>query len=359
MKVQVVLGLGYGDEGKGLTTSYLASKAKNPLVVRFNGGHQAGHTVVKDGVRHVFASYGSGTLHGADTFITDDCVIHPSHICNEYAVLRPKYTGDIKLNVAAHAMVCTPWDIKLNQYNEKREKNGSVGVGFGHTIQREENHYHLLVQDLLFPKVFEAKLEAIKKRYGEYYGVKVFKKDEKLFRDHCRQVLSLINVGLDNMDFTQYDTVIFEGAQGILLDQTFGFFPHVTRSNTTSKNTRWLREALTQIPEIYYVTRSYATRHGNGPFEEAPLELKNNEDETNVEDRWQGKLRVGHLDPELIRYALVCDKPYAGVTSMMNLVITCMDQHTIDVNDLVSNIGFRFDEVFVSTGPEAKDVKKL
>jgi len=83
-KACIVVGLGYGDEGKGLTTDFLCGQSKFPLVIRFNGGHQAGHTVVtKDGVRHVFSSFGAGTLRNAPTYWSRYCTFSPAYLLYE------------------------------------------------------------------------------------------------------------------------------------------------------------------------------------------------------------------------------------------------------------------------------------
>ena len=88
MMKKAVIGLGCGDCGKGITTDYLCSQAKNPLVVRFSGGQQAGHTVVYNGMRHTFSNFGSGTLRGAPTFWSKYCTMDPIGIKNEHSVLH-------------------------------------------------------------------------------------------------------------------------------------------------------------------------------------------------------------------------------------------------------------------------------
>jgi adenylosuccinate synthase len=125
----------------------------------------------------------------------------------------------------------------------------------------------------------------------------------------------------------RYEHIIFEGAQGVMLDMDFGFFPNVTRSNTTSKNAMDIiqREHL-PLPDIYYVMRAYLTRHGNGymPNETAELCF---EDKTNTSHPWQGKFRQGYHDTELLQHALHVDSVYTGnEVSRKKLVITCVDQ---------------------------------
>ena len=129
----IVLGSAFGDEGKGLTTSFLCSITKNPLVVRFNGGHQAGHTVIHNGIRHVFSNFGSGTLDNTPTYWSEYCTVDPTGVIREGDSLNEK---GIAPNIAfnGNAMVTTPFDIYSNQKRERDVNHGSVGVGFGTTI---------------------------------------------------------------------------------------------------------------------------------------------------------------------------------------------------------------------------------
>jgi adenylosuccinate synthase len=151
--------------------------------------------------------------------------------------------------------------------------------------------------------------------------------------------------------------VIFEGAQGILLDQDFGFFPNVTPSNTTSKNVIEIIGEDDDHLDIYYVTRSYQTRHGNGFMSnETPLLLKNNEKETNRSHEFQGNFRIGKLDIDLLNYSLECDS-YFSKHANRHLVITCIDQYPIDIDDLISKLNVDFKSVLFSIGDSFTDIR--
>lgn len=314
MKASIVVGLGFGDEGKGVVTASLVSKAFNPLVIRFNGGHQAGHTVVKDGFRHVFSSFGSGTLHGAPTYWSEFCTVYPTALVNEFHDLE---RFDPLLYIDPLCPITTPYDVWSNQ---KNAHHGSVGVGFGETIRRQENYFTLYAKDLKHYSVLKLKLEQIKYYYKSTQHVDEFMED-------IQQMLSLKSIQIKRQ-VTAYPfyhgDLIFEGAQGILLDQRFGFFPHVTRSNTTSQN------ALTMLPKIptkvYMVTRAYQTRHGNGPMtnENKSLTLINNNEETNVSHPFQGNFRTAPLDADLLRYAIECEESIEQFDK--TIVMTCCDQ---------------------------------
>ena len=90
MKSHIVMGLGYGDEGKGITTDYLASTLKNPIVVRYSGGQQAGHTVIVDGIKHIHSNFCSGSLRDVPSYFSEHTTFYPVTIARELAVLKPK-----------------------------------------------------------------------------------------------------------------------------------------------------------------------------------------------------------------------------------------------------------------------------
>lgn len=338
----IVCGLNYGDEGKGLTTSYLCAITKNPIVVRFNGGHQAGHTVVNGTMRHVFSSFGSGTLQGVPTYWSKYCTFYPTAFENERLLLNEPI-----FYINPLCQVVTPYDVEANIKSSNYIKNGTVGVGFGTTIQRSADHYNLYVQDLFCEEVFHAKLANIK----EYYHSSI--SNITSYLKTVKRILSKIIVVED--EIISKFTPIFEGAQGILLDQDFGFFPNVTRSNTTSKNALLISEST----NIYYVTRSYLTRHGHGFMGSiSPITIINNELETNVSDGYQGLFRTSKLNIELINYAIKCDN-YFSKHLIKNLIITCNDQVSINITKLLDNIDYTFNHVYLSYGNSLEYIIKL
>jgi adenylosuccinate synthase len=337
----IVVGLGYGDEGKGLSTSFLCSRTKTPLVVRFNGGHQAGHTVVYNGKRHVFSGFGSGSLQGVPTYWSSFCTFYPCSFLREYKLLDNPI-----IYVNPLCPVTTPFDIDYNRNTEKKNKHGSVGMGFGATIQRQNDYYKLFVQDLFYEKILINKLKSI----SNYY--KSINVDEQIeyFLKSVREVINIIKLSDDSI-LKKY-TPIFEGAQGILLDMDFGFFPNVTRSNTTTKNALKIYNS----DEVYYITRSYLTRHGNGFLpNEKKLNIINNENETNKSHEYQGEFRVAELDIDLLNYALQCDNNYSN-NLKKNLIITCMDQYQIDIELLLSKLNTKFVNIYTSYGDSLTDI---
>ena len=326
----IVIGTQFGDEGKGATVNYLCSKVDKPLVVRFSGGHQVGHTVHYDGKRHVFSNFGAGTLRGVPTYWSEYCTVNPLGVMKESRVL-----GDMNVKPEIYfnpnALVTTPLDIIKNRTTQFNLEHGSVGVGFGTTIQRNEDNYRLYVRDLKYPKIRDAKINSIMKHY---YIVDDNDKLQKLlqeFREACDFLV-------ENYKIIQYPEslllsydLIFEGSQGILLDMEYGFYPNVTRSYTTSRNALEILEKHNirkSAVDTYYITRAYQTRHGNGFMTNEDMDLsyiKENPFETNKTNAFQGHLRKGVVDVDLINYALECEY-YHNTMPNKHLVITCLDQ---------------------------------
>jgi adenylosuccinate synthase len=335
--ISVVVGALYGDEGKGSFVNYLCSQSKKPLVIRFSGGHQVGHTVVVGDKRHVFSNFGSGTLVGAPTYWSEYCTLNPVGVKKEGDALRTMGVNP-ELIINANAMITTPFDILQNHRLEEKNNHGSVGVGFGTTIQRNEDHFHLYARDLLYPKIRDEKLRLI---INTYYKLNFNPNVEhqhaatrKLYNEFisaCDDLVKRYEIADSLVNFQDMKW-IFEGSQGIMLDKDYGFFPHVTRSNTTSKNAiEMIRKIGIPIENntinTYYITRAYQTRHGNGYMTNEGLDtsyIKENPNETNVEG-FQGKFRKSVLDLDMLEYAIDCDE-FHNPMSRKSIVITCLDQ---------------------------------
>lgn len=162
----IVVGLGYGDEGKGLTTDYLCLNNSKPIVIRFNGGHQAGHCVVtKDGKKHIFSNLGSGTLRNVPTYWSSYCTFAPVFFTQEFDILDI----NCKIYIDKYCPITTHYDILYNRSKEitlGNNRNGSCGVGFGATMDREMQSVSLLFHDLFDSEEnLQAKLQEIKKFY--------------------------------------------------------------------------------------------------------------------------------------------------------------------------------------------------
>ena len=336
MITHCIIGLGYGDEGKGATTDALVRESRRPLVVRFSGGHQAGHTVVgEDGRPHVFSNFGAGTLAGAATFWSRYCTFHPVGYANERLALADRGLDPL-LIADGRCPVTTPYDLLYNRNRETKLRHGSCGLGFGATVARHEGPHKLHVLDLLDDFVLRQKLRSVALYYeklGAAFDAPVLERalaDFHAANEAVRRSLRVTDARSFLWDLP-YDTLIFEGSQGVLLDQEFGYFPHVTRAHTTSRNAFALCQAHgLPEPQVHYVTRCYQTRHGNGPLTNENLpgpDLRATPEETNVYNPWQGTQRRTLLDVDQLRYALACDAHYAG-TARREVVVTCLDQLT-------------------------------
>lgn len=338
----IVVGLGFGDEGKGVTTDYLCTTMKTPLVIRFSGGHQAGHTVtLQDGKSHVFSSFGSGTLRGIPTYWSQYCTLYPIGFLTEYETLLSLNTKP-KIYVDALAMVTTPYDVAYNRATELANQHGSCGIGFSATVERSTlTPNRLYVEDLQYEHVLRFKLAAVKayydKKVAQLQNTKITEAYNYIIENNfsleyfittAKDIVEIIDIVHEYDILQRFDNIIFEGSQGILLDQDHGFFPHVTRAYTTTRNAmEMIIKNKLPLPTIYYITRAYQTRHGNGPMtnETMSLSLQNTEKETNQKNEWQGTFRKSPLDVDLLNYALSVDANYA-LQSKKCLVITCLDQ---------------------------------
>jgi adenylosuccinate synthase len=313
-----VIGLGFGDEGKGVTVNSLTSFLFNPLVVRYSGGQQAGHTVtLPNGTQHVFSNFGSGSFNGAPTYWSKYCTFDPVGVVNELNILIDKGVRPV-LFVDKRSPVTTPYDKSKNQNCSDTKGHGTCGVGVGATFQREEDMYSLTAGDLVYPSVLKTKLQLIADNY--YNGIPQDRQDSFIEAVNIINHYSDIRFVDDMPDY--FDNIVFESSQGLLLDQNIGFFPHVTRSNVGSKNIL----EMGFEPKLYLVTRAFQTRHGNGPMTNTNIKhyIKDNPYETNVSNKYQGEFKRSLLDLDLLKYGIEKDE-FIRNSKNRELIITCMD----------------------------------
>lgn len=333
MKATIVLGLGFGDEGKGVTTNSLitSTDANDTIVVRFSGGQQAGHTVIENGIKHVHSSYGSGTLQSIPTYISEHCTLNPESMYKEHTELVKKKVKVPLIKIHPLAKLTTPFDVDANRSDLKNIGDGSCGMGVGKTMKRNEGPYKLYAIDMLSPKVLREKLDNIAKYYADLNSTPVlWSAVDEAVDKYIKAINDLPFVIGDYRSLGLYRHIIFEGSQGILLDMDHGFFPNVTYANTTSKNALDICQKIgiqEESIEIYYVTRTYQTRHGNGWMsDQRDLDLINNEEEINVTNEYQGEFKTGNLDYDLIDYAIKVDSIYSNNIVDKHIMVTCMDQ---------------------------------
>ncbi|GIE88749.1 adenylosuccinate synthetase [Actinoplanes regularis] len=289
-----VVDLGYGDAGKGTVVDAICGTRPVRAVLRFNGGAQAAHNVVADdGRHHTFSQFGSGTLHGVPTHLTRFMVVDPLALSAEAAALGHPFE---LLTIDGDALLATPWHRAANRRKERANRHGSCGMGVGETMAYAlKNADAPRVADVLSPARLRRRLEKVQETYGFIDApvddvVDAFVAFGRAVRiTHESFTMKLLAEG----------PCVFEGAQGVLLDEWRGWHPHTTWSTTTFDNVAELCPSFRRLG----VVRSYTTRHGAGPFvtEDPALDLP---EAHNGHDEWQGAFRTGHLDAVAHRYAV-------------------------------------------------------
>lgn len=335
MTNKAVIGLGFGDEGKGVVTEYLCSQdPENTIVVRFSGGHNAGHKVIKDGKEHIFSSFGSGTLSGCPTYWSEYCTFDPVSFWNEYCVLK-ELGIDPKFYIHPDCPVVTPYDVMANRISGSREtQHGTTGTGLYRTKKRHADGIQLTARDVI--PLDNERVAGKMDKITEYYGDSLSDIDDYEYLMQFRESLYRITVGMwyakgyARISVTDripsFSHRVFEGSQGLMLDEHIGHMPHCTPSDITPRNAIKLAGKL---DEVFLVTRAYQTRHGNGPMTNAeyPVRPTNNEKETNVCNEWQGEFKTTMLDMEQLIHAKTrgIDEVISQDTKV-SLVVTCVDQ---------------------------------
>ena len=321
--VKIVIGSNFGDEGKGLMADYFCAEAskrnESCIVALCNGGAQRGHTVVTpDGIRHVFHHFGSGTFARAATYFGEEYILNPLAFRKEYEELKALGYSP---RVYSHwnCRWSTPYDMITNQILEdSRGKNryGSCGMGIWETVLRYRNTINPSFQQ--FYNMTKDEQVALLKRIRDEYTSKRLLKASPEVLQQWKDILesdNLIYNFIDDVQFLhshvifdysrvlqQYDNVVFENGQGLLLDQRHvQYYDNTTPSNTGIANPHIIIEKY--LPnadvEVCYVTRTYMTKHGAGDFECECDKSEINahiEDKTNITNPYQGTIRYGRLD---------------------------------------------------------------
>lgn len=345
----IVADLGFGDAGKGTIIDFLARKSTTPTVVRFNGGAQAAHNVITpDGRHHTFSQFGSGTLvPGVRTHISRFALLDPIALVEEMQRLQRLDQFDLftRLSVDRDALVVTPFHKAANRIRERlrgRDNHGTCGMGIGETmadsISADDSVYARDLQDeqtlaQQFIRIQERKRAELLKFAASVQEVDLFEEWKTLEDTTFAKViaenvarfarrLQIVN-GSVLLSRAEKGDLLFEGAQGTLLDEWYGFHPHTTWSTTTFANAETLISEIGFEGEVTKlgVLRAYYTRHGAGPFPTYDSNLTQHfPDLHNGSEGWQGEFRVGWFDFVMARYALsVC----GGVDA---LAITHLDR---------------------------------
>ena len=332
MKSVVVVGAQWGDEGKGKVVDYLASSFD--YIARCSGGHNAGHTVIFDGRRFVLQLIPCGILRpGRQAVIGTGVVVDPAALVGEIDALG-KAGIDVggRLHISNRAHLIFPYHRELDKAAEAARganKIGTTSRGIGPAYEDKMARRGLRVGDLLEPdsfrekarRVLEEKLAIARGTYGVSLDLsgaieETLALGERI-RGYIRDTAALINGALD-----AGKSVLFEGAQGTMLDIDHGTYPYVTSSNATSGGAATgLGVPPTKIKAVLNVSKAYTTRVGSGPFptEMPDLEAKEVRDRGREYGAVTGRpRRCGWLDLMVLRYAKM-------INGMDSLVITKLD----------------------------------
>ncbi|MDQ7794589.1 MAG: adenylosuccinate synthase [bacterium] len=331
MSTLVLVGTQWGDEGKGKTTDYLAARAD--MVVRYQGGNNAGHTVVVGDREFRMRLVPSGVFHGKDCVIGNGVVLDPSVLVQELDYLAGHGVAVDRIWVSGGAHVILPYHIRLDQLEEERRgpyRLGTTGRGIGPAYADKAARIGIRFSELLNPTVFPAKLrinlEEKNHLLQAVYGASGFDEQEVLdqylaYADRLRPLAAdtslLINRAID-----RGDKVLFEGAQGTLLDLDHGTYPYVTSSHPVAGGACiGAGVGPTRINRVLGVVKAYTSRVGDGPF---PTELPGPEGDW-IRERGQeyGTItrrprRCGWLDTVIVRYA-------ARLSGVTDLAVTRLD----------------------------------
>lgn len=316
MPAVIVLGAQWGDEGKGKATDQLGQNTD--YVVKFNGGNNAGHTVVIDGEKYALHLLPAGILSkGVTPIIGNGVVVDIDVLFQELAEMESRGVDCSRLKISSNAHIIPSYNRLMDQANERaRGKNqiGTTGRGIGPTYADKMNRVGIRIQDLFDPKTLSEKIEAALAPKNEVFaavGMETLDPDtvtEELlaYADRIRPMVCDASLEV-NEALDRGDTVLFEGGQATMLDIDHGTYPFVTSSNPTAGGAlTGTGVGPTRIDRVVGVAKAYTTRVGEGPF---PTEL---DDEVGEVLRHKGgefgvttgrARRTGWFDAVVMRYA--------------------------------------------------------
>lgn len=276
MKNTVVIGAQWGDEGKAKITDLLAEKAD--IIIRYQGGCNAGHTVVTNGETYKFHLIPSGILYGDKIcFIGAGTVIHPESFEKEISELKSQGVNLKGLKISPLASITLPYHIEMDGWSENNSGKGKIGTtkrGIGPTYTDKAARCVLKIQDLYSFEALNEKLDIIlplkNKILEKVYGIEPYTKEciislcekyAELFKPYvCFEWQDMLRRNRDN-------AVLFEGAQGVMLDIDYGTYPFVTSSNPIGGGAAvGSGYGPCMIQEVVGVSKAYVTRVGEGPF---------------------------------------------------------------------------------------------
>ena len=331
MPSTVLVGAQWGDEGKGKITDLISSDYD--YVVRYQGGNNAGHTVIHGGKKLALHLMPSGIMYeSCIPVIGNGVVVDPSVLVDEMAKLESQGFSCERLVISCDAHVIMPYHRDLDGANEKRLGNNKIGTtkrGIGPAYQDKAARIGIRIQDLLDEKIFREKLEtalAIKNPELQFYGLEPYTVEQicedylayaDIIRPHMAETAQILNQAL-----REGKNILFEGAQATLLDIDHGTYPFVTSSSCCAGGAcTGTGVGPKAIDKIIGISKAYITRVGSGPF---PTELFDEDGETLSEIGHEygvttgRKRRCGWFDAVIARYATDCN-------SLTDMALTKLD----------------------------------
>jgi adenylosuccinate synthase len=329
----VIVGTQWGDEGKGKFTDLVAREMD--LVVRYQGGHNAGHTLVVGGESFALQLVPSGILYDdITTVIGNGVVVDPRVLIAEMDMLEARGVDTSRLRISGNAHLILPYHQELDKVSERwlgKAKIGTTKRGIGPAYADKASRVGIRVQDLLDPSIFRQKLEAALREknavLAKVYNQLPLDADEICaeYLDVCApRIAPLITdaVGLVHDALEAGRNVLLEGAQATFLDLDHGTYPYVTSSNPVAGGAcTGAGVGPTQIDRVIGITKAYVTRVGSGPF---PTELDDEVGEMLVDRGHEfgtntgRRRRTGWLDAVMLRQA-------ARVNGLSELAVTKLD----------------------------------
>ncbi len=336
MSTLIVVGSQWGDEGKGKITDLLSEEAD--IIVRYQGGCNAGHTVVKGDEQYIFHLIPSGILHeGVKCLIGNGVVVDPQSLLQEIESLKKKnieINGNLLIDFKAHVVL--PYHKTLDEMKETKRGKDKIGTtkrGIGPAYVDKIARTGIRMIDLIDEKSLSKKLENTLNEkntiFEKLYGVKISNQEKKDIIKKYREYGQLlkkyvIDISLYlNQAINEDKKILFEGAQGTLLDIDHGTFPYVTSSNPIAGGACiGTGVGPTKIDRVTGITKAYTTRVGRGPF---PTEIQGEEIEEYIRQKGEefgattGRpRRCGWFDAILVNYAV-------RINGMDSMVITKID----------------------------------
>ncbi|MBM7557604.1 adenylosuccinate synthase [Halanaerobacter jeridensis] len=362
MSTTVVVGTQWGDEGKGKITDMLCQEAD--VVGRYQGGNNAGHTVVVEDEEYKLHLIPSGILY-EDTkcVIGNGVVIDPKVLIEELDNLAERGIEANNLYLSSKAHIIMPYHRMLDNAEETRKGNdkiGTTGKGIGPVYRDKIGRFGIRLEDLLDEEVFKAKVKEMVELKNlileKVYGMDPLDADEIIeeYLDYAEQLESYVvdSSLLLNQEIDDGHDVLFEGAQGTLLDIDHGTYPFVTSSNPTSGGVcSGSGVGPTKIDNVLGVVKAYTTRVGEGPF---PAEL---EDETGEHLRDKGHefgtttgrpRRCGWFDAVIVKYA-------ARVNGLTGLALTKLDVLD-ELEEIKICTGYRYEGEVLTEFPTNEEI---